>query len=1249
MKKKKSIALILAFLLIFQYMNYAGVLKTAEAAGTISENILTKMTLTDKDIPSTVIASVYNGASTVYPDIRVELGRTLSLNYEWELPEGHNYKNGDTFVFDLPEELEMYGGNIAPKDLVGQTPSVGTYEVTNNRVTVTFNNQIEGKAVSGSLSFWNFFSKESVDHKTEVKLDFKIGDELTILIAPSVSKPISKEGAPDKSFNANEITWKIDVNKDLKNVKNAVLSDLIPTGLDFVPGSLKVSKMDTDTEGNLTNPQDVSYQSISLPDGSTNELEIGLGDITSSYRIEYKTKITDITIAEFKNTAKFIGTNTTEVSADKTVKNERGKFLEKSGDYHADTQIIDWTVKYNFGADTLNNAVVTDLFDDEHKLISGSIEVFLVPDPVAGTQGTKLTLGTDYTTNVNISSHPNASNKNGFNLLFTNPINSAYIIKYKTEPVGNVYDNFNLSNTAYSESKSSNTVTISINQNFLKKNYSNANYAARTVDWTVELNAAKYDLKELNYEDTFGAGLKLVPGTMVIKKNGTVTNSVYVLDYMDGKTDTTQGFNIEFNDAGQNAYTITYTTQYDYDTTTYYPHPVVNDIIKDFGFNNKGDFSWKEVSGSVVIEKDVTSGTFTPNPQTQNNGFKNGSYDATAKKLTWEIGINYNSKVIPGAKVSDTLTSSQELIVNSLKVYEMTVNSGGSINKGDPVDSMKYQVVLPTDANSNELTITFNDPTITQPYLITFETELEGVLIDNTNITNNAVFSSTTLDPQNLSKTIQVQSAGEYVNKAGKQNGESIDWMVWINRGQSTVDEAKINDVPSKKQTLIKQSFHLYDTTVEPNGVVKKSTLVDPSQYDLIFTDNTDPLIASDETFTLAFKNKISRPYLLEYKSIIDAKDGDKITNMVSFTGSGGINKSLNQPTSITVALSGAEGNGSTYIGSLKVIKVDSANTDEKLEGAKFELTRISSGKKVTGTTAANGEYVFSNLGYGKYTLKEIAAPSGYLLDASKTDEVLINSNTVIDYLVENTKKLAPSPSTSPSPSPSPSATPDPGPGTVPTPDPSTSPSPTTSPTPSATPSATPNPGPGTVPTPEPSTSPSPTPSTVPTVEPSATPSVAPSPSTAPTTEPSATPVSNETPAPSETPIVEKEKTKENTPVKGIVEVPKGSVPSVGDKPTSGKVVISPNGEWVYTPKKGFVGKDKFSVIVKDINGNEEEILVEVIVEELPLGGIETSPDVNVLPKTGEESTLPLQLFGLALIAGGGMLLARKRKAGQRK
>jgi len=121
-----------------------------------------------------------------------------------------------------------------------------------------------------------------------------------------------------------------------------------------------------------------------------------------------------------------------------------------------------------------------------------------------------------------------------------------------------------------------------------------------------------------------------------------------------------------------------------------------------------------------------------------------------------------------------------------------------------------------------------------------------------------------------------------------------------------------------------------------------------------------------------------------------------------------------------------------------------------------------------------------------------------------------------------------------------------------------------------------------------------------------------------------------------------KEVTEKDKPKEGEVDVPNGGKPNVGEKPKHGTVTVDKDGKWKYVPKPGFKGKDSFSIIVVDKDGNEQEIFYEIDVEDVPLGGIDVPGGIGKLPKTGESSSLPWQLLGIALIVAAVALRAKR-------
>lgn len=108
-----------------------------------------------------------------------------------------------------------------------------------------------------------------------------------------------------------------------------------------------------------------------------------------------------------------------------------------------------------------------------------------------------------------------------------------------------------------------------------------------------------------------------------------------------------------------------------------------------------------------------------------------------------------------------------------------------------------------------------------------------------------------------------------------------------------------------------------------------------------------------------------------------------------------------------------------------------------------------------------------------------------------------------------------------------------------------------------------------------------------------------------------------------------------------------GGVPGIGEEPAHGTVKITPDGKWTYTPDPGYTGKDKFTIVVTDQDGNEDEVTIEVGVDEVPKGTVTGTPDTEgnglpgQLPQTGENSPLPLYLTGGGLMILGAVMSRR--------
>lgn len=1281
-KKAKIMALVLALMLVFQYFNYAGVLKQVEAAATNEVQFVSMdMGFINESDGSKgdLIATVNAAGSNTDPETRIDASKILYLHYNWSISDGHTIQTGDTYTFQLPEQLKLYEP-LENKSL-GDAGTFSAY--TDGRVVMTFDESIAGSTGTvGFLEFWTYIDSSKTNNETEINIDFNIGDPITIKLQPKVTESISKTGqAKPQSYNAKAIDWTVDVNKSLQNITNAVMSDTILSGQEYVADSVVVYPLDVKADGTIV-PDSTPYPPTSINvDAGT--LKVNLGTIDGAYRIQFSTKITDYNKLSFDNKASLAGTGFPAVESNlASVNVTRGKLLEKSNVYTQDTQKIKWTIKYNFGETDIAAPSFEDLFSKNHILVDGAagVKVYTVSDLASAAKGALVDSSEFVVTPIN-----NVDEKNGFMLTFNNPIaSSAYIIEYETTPDPNfrIYDDAqSIPNEIKVGGEVITSSTASVKHRFYSKSNSGVNYADRTINWTIKVNEDKYDIENTTLEDTFPDGLKMVDESLKVLKNGTNEADLtpYNVTYKGGSSETTEGFTLNLPD-GPNTYTITYKTYYDYQDGSY--------ATTKSNYNNNGELAWTDlVYDTNTIEKSFES-TFFPGDKTVDNGFKLGSYDTATKTITWGIGINYNSKTMESAVVRDKLLSIQKLNPASIKVYKMIINSNGSHQISDEISD--FSKVLPNESNNNTLTISFNN-TINQPYYIEFVTSVDDSVIGSGEaaISNVAEFTATNYSLKQLDAIVSIPKAGEYISKEGTQNADDryrMDWTLYINRGQSTVSSAKVIDTPSNNQVVVKDSVKLYATNIDSSGNVTKKGDALTTGFKVVYNEGIET-----PTFEIQFLQDISKAYILEYSTIIDAEWGTSldITNTAEFVASGGISKQLDDPVQKRILLSGGNGDSMIYSGSLNVLKLDADSLDpsnNQLAGAVFKVTRLN-GTQVgaSKTTPANGELTFSGLRYGNYLLVEESAPTGYVPIAAPIPFTINNSVIPVELTVSNERQTSNLDITKV----------DKGDNTKLLPgakfvlyreDKSVVGEVTTGAdeTVAATfgkasfsnlpfgkyilkETQTPagylldgngeypieiKPGENTaitiqnikyvyipgVPTPTPT--PTPTPSPTPSEEPeeSATPTPTPKPT------PTPTPGASETPKPTPTPAGEK--TTEDTPVVGEVDVPKGGVTEVGTPPSNGDITITPDGKWKYTPKPGFIGKDRFSVIVVNEDGEEEEIWIEIDVEPVPEGTVEDgTPDLNNLPKTGQADYTLLYLLGAALV-GGGLLL---RWSGKRK
>ncbi|ALQ70840.1 SpaA isopeptide-forming pilin-related protein [Bacillus thuringiensis] len=954
----------------------------------ITENILTGVTLTDKD------GKPFNDT-----DNRPSPDSITQIDFTWEVLKSLNVKKDDYYTFQLPEYFIVH--NTITEDLIdGEGHTIGSFVVTpDGKVTMTFNEYVEDHPnIAGHLNIRTEFNEVKITGTTEKQIPFPIKEKDVIIeldFKPKVTKSIDKKGVPDRPINTNQINWKVEMNKTKDKLINAVFQDDIPNGTNLNEDSIKVYYLEVDINGNTTRGAEVPKEEYELT-SSSNKLNIAFKKETNkAYEIEYATKITDESVTSFKNNAKVSSDNQGSVSTNSTVTVSRGTHLEKTSKYNPKTQTIEWKITYNGDQRKIKKeaALLKDILDKDHKIDQSSI---VVKNASYNDQG-QLVTGNE-ATNFTVK-----ETTEGFDLQFNEDIDSAYVITYTSKAARDVITDGEIKNEIIADGGSSKTNNVTLQQqNIIKKHNKNAgdtDYNAKTTKWTIVVNDNKYVLNDAVIKDTFDFG-----GLTLQENSFKITDGSNVLKLGDDYTlhVTDKGFEVKlagiYKSNMDKTLTITYTTDFNYET--------LSKENENKAFKNTANLSWIDINGD---DKNSSSNDkFDPDGYTKGNGFKYGSYNAQTKEIKWDIGFNYNNRTIKDPSIVDVLRDNQKLIPESIEVRHMQLTGGAhGFEVGDPVPPSEYTIENPTKDNNNTLTVHFKNE-INSAYYISFKTSLAGEQI-NKRYDNYADLKDGSKTVTTIHGAFEIKNGGSGVTKTAKQNDKYIDWSVSINPSQSTIENAVVTDNPTDNQILDEKSFHLYPTTVAVDGTLTKDTaneLKEGTDYKLKVTTDND---TGKQQFKVEFLHTINRAYILEYRSLINADNNETVSNKVKITGNRLTLTQVETTEEKVVKVSSGSGGGSANKGrgSLQIIKVDDKDRKAPLAGAEFTLYDQTGTTAIRSiTTGDDGVAKFNNLRRDKYLIKETKAPQGYVISKELKEGILVElgSEEITKYTLTNKK-----------------------------------------------------------------------------------------------------------------------------------------------------------------------------------------------------------------------------------------------------
>lgn len=917
-------------------------------------------------------------------DIRPKIDDQVAVIFTWALKDDtHNYDNGSTFTFRLPDKFKL--GSEISGNLDGD---VGQYVINpDGEVTFTFNENIKGQKLEGNFYVWLSFDKGNMDEGLNQPFDFSsVGQGIIdVNFANTAKDAFTKTGAANNyNFNSDEITWTVDFNQSESTIKDAIFSDNLPKDL-ILEDDIEIRPLQVQIDGSVI-PGDVIATETKFPIDLGKILGDSDGNIDKAYRITYKTSVVAPTTApftnrEYKNEASLIGNNgdynKTDIGKVTVSFNEP---LNKSGqdsEYDPVTQTITWKVKYNYNQQAISqdNAWIEDSFDTtKQKLVDNSVKVYEVSIDKNGkaTVNKDPLASTEYTLN-GVSTGFNDGLKLQFN--DADGITGAYLIEYQTQAIDRVYENTTVTNSVYMYDGTKVDTEKGIKEVIFSKSKLSEDFNKKEITWKLVLNRDLKDMTDIVITDDYtDRNMKLVPESLTITG---ADEGDFVLLANESDLNYEKGFVLKLEDDVilNKEVVITYTTTFD---------PKLALPESDKVYKNTATLNWNE---SGIAQKPITkSDTVTPQNYTVDNGNKIGAYNAKDKTITWTVDVNYNLFDIQNAIMNDSFEGNQTFVEGSLKVYNLHLNeSNNAVSVGDEISFTEDQFKLNADQKSFQLDL---GDLGGKAYRIQYKTSLNGDFPIKGNYSNHATLSDGVDGISRFDKTASVTPAngGIYVSKTGKQEGSSdiASWTVMINPSQSYIAAgSQLTDTLSDNQILLTDSLKLYKTDIPANNsgsISKKAELVDPNDYDLKVDGNT---------FTFTFKKTINTAFILEYSSFIDAADKERISNKVDYAGQSTSVKGDDNKEGFVVSLAGAGGGASTGTDKIKITKVD--DSDQPLKEVVFQIynasgTTLLETLKPTdenGVTETTRKYRYNDKTNGlPYILKEVSAPSGYVVDS---------------------------------------------------------------------------------------------------------------------------------------------------------------------------------------------------------------------------------------------------------------------------
>lgn len=972
-----------------------------------------------------------DGTDVVSPAFTTELAQNQQANgkfvFKVDLPG--DVKAGDYFTYSLPASLIDFNGAFhGKKDPTAVSPAF-KWETKDSQVTVTITEDpsadIAGSTDVGfEMNFTSGFNLSGNNVEQTLVIPSAGGGtenvKLTFLPSTSSEKMVSKKSKGVTIDDGERtIDWEVWVNKAGKNLTNATITDTPGSGHIIVPDSVTVETYEVGLTGVAATATDKQ---------SNKKFEELVLNGRNAYKITYQTKV-NLPIAEQEGTKEFSNlitlTDPTYGDSDtKKASTTYGKALEKSldGTKINNNYISSWEVRYNYNQAAIDqaDARIEDKLPTGHVIDISTIKVYEV---TVNDTGTATGAGTEIDkSKYQVNPIINSGRTDGFTLAFNNDITNAYRITYDAKLPNDFYSNNNattMTNSVISGTvKDPKTATHTLTEDILTKSRT-VNTDTKEITWTITVkadNANGKDITGLTIADTFTKGSHDALHTLVDANNDSVINaSDITVSHMTGQNISidANGFTLTSGTVakGQTA-TITYKTAYEI---------LPDGSVHEQGYGNKAIASWT-TDKPYSVEK---SAYYKPESNSVNNGRKKGKYDYVDQVFNWDIKVNINKQNINNAVLSDVIGEGHEIMPDSFEVKEFTLTNSNNDEigtEGANLSADLYSLNIPADNKSFILTLD-NDlgAANNKVYIVKYQTKDSNKIIgiessskaDNKSYTNTATFTTNVggnSKVYNLPATpVTVTDANKLIEKdlpTSNSTTERLTWTLNVNRSLSTLGKAKVKDVPSENQMLLKETILVRESTVNKDtGVSFNGDWSTPASLGLTVT------FTANGGFEIDFGELNKKSYQIQYQTLVLGKQGEAFSNeaKIDFDFATADNQEKEVKYENSFSFSASDADFSLTKGNLKFNKVGLnglTGIKQPLAGVEFELVKIVKGSPyvvATATSDQDGNVVFENVNYANYIIKEKAAPEGYTLMGDYTIKLDKNTDTKLD---ENATKV---------------------------------------------------------------------------------------------------------------------------------------------------------------------------------------------------------------------------------------------------